>query len=136
MFSPKAIINLDNLAHNYRLIKDHLNNIPIMAVVKANGYGHGVIEISKVLRNEGVKFFAVFTFNEALELRDAGITEDILVFCRPTKQMLEIAYEKDITLNLCDPDDVSLFCKAKHSPKFHLKVDKVLHLDHCQYHQE
>ena len=123
MFSPKAIINLDNLAHNYRLIKDHLNNIPIMAVVKANGYGHGVIEISKVLRNEGVKFFAVFTFNEALELRDAGITEDILVFCRPTKQMLEIAYEKDITLNLCDPDDVSLFCKAKHSPKFHLKVD-------------
>ena len=97
MFSPKAIINLDNLAHNYRLIKDQLNNIPIMAVVKANAYGHGVIEISKALRNEGVKFFAVFTFNEALELRDAGITENILVFCRPTKQMLEIAYEKDIT---------------------------------------
>ena len=47
MFSPKAIINLDNLAHNYRLIKDQLNNIPIMAVVKANAYGHGVIEISK-----------------------------------------------------------------------------------------
>ncbi|SUZ47997.1 uncharacterized protein METZ01_LOCUS851 [marine metagenome] len=123
MFSPKAIINLDNLAHNYRLIKDQLNNIPIMAVVKANAYGHGVIEISKALRNEGVKFFAVFTFNEALELRDAGITEDILVFCRPTKQMLEIAYEKDITLNLCDPYDVRLFCEAKHSPKFHLKVD-------------
>jgi alanine racemase len=123
MFYPKAIINLDNLAHNYRLIKDQLNNIPIMAVVKANAYGHGVIEISKVLRNEGVKFFAVFTFNEALELRDAGITEDILVFCRPTKQMLDIAFEKDITLNLCDPDDVRLFCEANHSPKFHLKVD-------------
>ena len=69
------------------------------------------------------QFFAVFTFNEALELRDAGITEDVLVFCRPTKQMLEIAYEKNITLNLCDPDDISLFREAKHSPKFHLKVD-------------
>jgi len=123
MFSPKAIIHLDNLAHNYHLIKDQLNNIPIMAVVKANAYGHGVIEISKVLRDEGVQFFAVFTFNEALELRDAGITEDVLVFCRPTKQMLEIAYEKNITLNLCDPDDISLFREAKHSPKFHLKVD-------------
>ena len=123
MFSPKAIIHLDNLAHNYHLIKDQLNNTPIMAVVKANAYGHGVIEISKALSNEGVKFFAVFTFKEALELRDAGITEEVLVFCRPTKQMLKTAYEKNITLNLCDPDDVRLFCEASHSPKFHLKVD-------------
>jgi len=123
MFSPKAIIHLDNLVHNYHVIKDQLNNIPIMAVVKANAYGHGVIEISKVLRDEGVKFFAVFTFNEALELRDSGISEDVLVFCRPTKQMLETAYEKDITLNLCDPDDIRLFREAKHSPRFHLKVD-------------
>jgi Alanine racemase len=59
MVSPKAIIHLDNLVHNYRLIKNQLNNLPIMAVVKANAYGHGVIEISKVLQNEGVKFFAV-----------------------------------------------------------------------------
>ena len=123
MFSPSAIIHLDNLSYNYHLIKDQLNNIPIMAVVKANAYGHGVIEISKALRDVGVKFFAVFTFNEAIELRNAGITEDILVFCRPTKQMLEIAYEKNITLNLCDPDDIRLFSKAKYSPKFHLKVD-------------
>ena len=112
MFSPKAIIHLDNLAHNYHLIKDQLNNIPIMAVVKANAYGHGVIEVSRVLQNEGVKFFAVFTFNEALELRKAGVNEDILVFCRPTKEMLKIAYKKDITLNISDPDDVRLFYEA------------------------
>ena len=123
MVSPKAIIHLDNLVYNYRLIKDQLNNLPIMAVVKANACGHGVIEVSKVLQNEGVKFFAVFTFNEALELREAGINEDILVFCRPTKEMLKIAYKKDITLNLSDPDDVRLFYEGKQSPKFHLKID-------------
>ena len=60
MFSPKAMIHLDNLAYNYRLIKKQLNNVPIMAVVKANAYGHGVIEVSRTLRDEGVKFFAVF----------------------------------------------------------------------------
>ena len=123
MFSPKAIIHLDNLAYNYRLIKKQLNNVPIMAVVKANAYGHGVIEVSRALRDAGVKFFAVFTFPEALELRDAGVKEEILVFCRPSKQMLEIAYEKNITLNLCDPDDIRLFRESKYSPKFHLKVD-------------
>ena len=85
MFSPKAIIHLENLIYNYHLLKDQLNDVPIMAVVKANAYGHGVIEISRTLRDEGVKFFGVFTFSEALELRSAGINEEILVFCRPSK---------------------------------------------------
>ena len=49
MFSPKAIIHLENLKYNYHLLKDQLNDVPIMAVVKANAYGHGVIEISRTL---------------------------------------------------------------------------------------
>ena len=123
MFSPKAIIHLENLKYNYHLLKDQLNDVPIMAVVKANAYGHGVIEISRTLRDEGVKFFGVFTFSEALELRSAGIDEEILVFCRPSKEMIEIAYDKNITLNLSDPDDLKLFRGNRFSPKFHLKLD-------------
>ena len=123
MYSPKAIIHLDNLIHNYRTIKDQLKDVPIMAVVKANAYGHGSVEVSKTLEYEGVRFFGVFTFSEALELRDAGIKGEILVFCRPSKQMFEVANNKNITLNLCDPDDLELFSKDKNFPKFHLKVD-------------
>ena len=46
MVGPKAFIYLENLFHNYNLIKQQLNGIPIMAVVKANGYGHGAVPVS------------------------------------------------------------------------------------------
>ena len=82
--------------------------------------GTPTVEVDIILDNEiigrsSVPSGASTGMHEALELRDAGITEDILVFCRTTKQMLEIAYEKDITLNLCDPDDLRLFCEDNHT---------------------
>ena len=123
MVGPKAIIHLENLVHNYDLIKQQLNGTPIMAVVKANAYGHGAIAVTEALRSKGVNHFAVFTFEEALELRAAGIEEDILVFCRPTKDMLAEAAARNITLNLSAPEDIPLFNMADSSPRFHLKVD-------------
>ena len=49
-----------------------------MATVKANAYGHGAVEVSKALEQEGVRYLAVFTIDEGIELRDAGIKTDIL----------------------------------------------------------
>ena len=46
MVGPKAFIHIENLFHNYNLIKQQLNGIPIMAVVKANAYGHGAVPVS------------------------------------------------------------------------------------------
>ena len=123
MVGPKAFIHIENLFHNYNLIKQRLNGIPIMAVVKANAYGHGAVPVAKTLRSKGVNHFAVFTFEEALELKVAGIEEDILVFCRPTKDMLSEAVARNITLNLSSLEDLPLFFEADPSPKFHLKVD-------------
>jgi len=123
MVGPKAFIHIENLFYNYNLIKQQLNGTPIMAVVKANAYGHGAVPVTKALRSKGVNHFSVFTFEEALELRAAGIEEDILVFCRPTKDMLAEAAARNIALNLSALEDLSLFIEAKPSPKFHLKVD-------------
>ena len=123
MVGPKAYIHLENLFHNYNLIKQQLNGTPIMAVVKANAYGHGAVPIAKALRSKGVNHFAVFTFEEALELKAGGIEEDILVFCRPTKEMLSEAAISNIALNLSAIEDLPLFIEAETSPKFHLKVD-------------
>ena len=123
MVGPKAFIHIENLFYNYNLIKHQLNGTPIMAVVKANAYGHGAVPVTKALRSKGVNHFAVFTFEEALELRAAGIEEDILVFCRPTKDMLAEAAARNIALNLSALEDLSLFIEEKPSPKFHLKVD-------------
>ncbi len=77
MIGPKAIIHLDRLKTNYDLVKKQVGNKPIMAVVKANGYGHGSIACAKALESHGCDYFSVFTMDEGIELRRAGIKSDI-----------------------------------------------------------
>lgn len=127
MIGPKAIIHLDRLIHNYREIKKHIGDVPLMTVVKANGYGHGAIPIAQALQKEGVKFFAVFTFEEAQELRDNGIEGDILVFCRMNREFVEAAADLNITLIISHKEDIDilqdLFQRTHKRPKVHLKID-------------
>ena len=52
---PKVHIDLHQLKKNYQLVKSEVGEIPIMATVKANAYGHGAIKISKALEGEGVR---------------------------------------------------------------------------------
>jgi alanine racemase len=53
MIGPKAIIHLDSLIHNYQLIKEKVQNKRVMAVVKANAYGHGAVPVAKALESVG-----------------------------------------------------------------------------------
>ena len=71
--NPKAIIHLDRLCANYELIKKKFPNKQIMSVVKANAYGHGSVECALALEKSGCKCFAVFTIDEGIELRNAGV---------------------------------------------------------------
>lgn len=73
-------INLDNLKANFEELKKILNpNSKIAAVVKANAYGHGSVEISKALLRYGVDRLAVSTVDEGVELRKSGIDAPILL---------------------------------------------------------
>ena len=74
-----AEINLDNLIHNVNEIKSILGDSTIIGVVKANGYGHGAVEISKTLIDTGIKKLAVANVVEAIELRENGITVPIII---------------------------------------------------------
>ena len=82
MANPIAEIHLDRLVHNYRLIKNRAGKAEVLAVVKADGYGHGAVPISQALERVGVNYFGVFTIGEALELREAGIKGEIIMFER------------------------------------------------------
>jgi len=73
-------INLGALAHNYNYLKSKLDNgVKLMGVVKAFGYGSESAEIAKKLSELGVGYFAVAYTQEGIALRDAGITQPILV---------------------------------------------------------
>lgn len=75
-----AEINLDNLAHNIREVRKRTNeNALVTAVVKANGYGHGSVDISRTFLDNGADRLAVAILTEAIELRKGNITEPILI---------------------------------------------------------
>ena len=73
-------ISLANLAHNCRVLKQQLPaDTQLMAIVKADAYGHGAPRCAQVLEQTGVDWFGVALLEEALELRAAGISKSI--FC-------------------------------------------------------
>jgi len=127
MIGPKAIIHLDSLIHNYQLIKEKVQNKRIMAVVKANAYGHGAVPVAKALESVGVDWFGVFTPEEGIALRQGGVSGNILVFCRFNRQFLPKAMEWNLTLNITSEDDL-MDLKEFHtatgsSPAVHVKID-------------
>ncbi|MFN3396425.1 MAG: alanine racemase [Thermodesulfovibrionales bacterium] len=72
-----AEIDLDCISHNLNLIKK-ITGLPVIAVVKADAYGHGALEVSRRLLTEGVSYLAVAYLEEGVRLREAGINAPIL----------------------------------------------------------
>ena len=74
-----AEIDLDVLASNFHVVKQRVGpDVKVMAVVKANAYGHGTVECARRLANEGADWFGVALPEEGIELRSAGIVQPIL----------------------------------------------------------
>ena len=72
-------IDLESLAHNLRVVRAHLSGARVMAVVKADAYGHGAVEVARRLEREGADGLGVALVEEGIELRQAGVTLPILV---------------------------------------------------------
>jgi len=101
-----AEIHLDNLTHNLTEIRKQVAPAEVMCVVKADAYGHGAVEITKHLVREGVTNFAVARLAEALELREAGIEENILIFGSLFPDEIETAVLNDIQVTVTDHKDI------------------------------
>ena len=123
-----AEIDLGAVRYNLDCMRKFINkDVGIMAVVKANAYGHGIEEVSRVLVDEGVSYLGVATVDEALTLRKAGIDKAILVLGSVLEKEALAAVEKDITLTLCNEKLLNtlrdIAKKTKLKPKVHIKVD-------------
>ncbi|MEJ2668090.1 MAG: alanine racemase [Deinococcales bacterium] len=124
---PVATIDLHALEHNLARLASRLApGTAVLAAVKADAYGHGAIEVARRLQARGVTWFGVATAQEALALRDAGISADILLFIpvydAPTLVRLAAA---DVALPLADGAALEALEKAA-APRplrVHLKVD-------------
>lgn len=121
-------IYLDNIVHNLSEVKRWVGNkVKIMGVVKANAYGHGACQVSKVLIKNGVSYLAVATIEEALELRECGINIPILVFGYTPLTQAEELVAYNITQTVFDINYVKdlerIALNAGRKVKVHVKID-------------
>lgn len=93
-------VNLDALEHNVEAFRKALpEGTGLMAVVKANAYGHGAVQVAREAEALGLQYLGVALLDEALELRRAGITLPILVLGYTPPEGLELAARNDVTVN-------------------------------------
>jgi alanine racemase len=76
----EAVVDLAAIGHNVRVLREHAGSAEVMAVVKADGYGHGAVEVARAAVAAGAAELGVATVEEALELRRAGIDAPILAW--------------------------------------------------------
>jgi len=81
--AAEAVVDLDAIAHNVRLLRELAGSAEVMAVVKADGYGHGAIPVARAALAAGAAELGVATIDEALALRRDGIRSPVLAWLHP-----------------------------------------------------
>ncbi len=123
-----AEVDLDAIAHNMREIRKITNkNAQIMAVVKADAYGHGFMEVSKTLLENGADRLAVAVLQEGKQLRSRGVSVPILILGASMENDIEDIINFDITPNVFSYDfakAISYMAEKKEKvTKIHIKLD-------------
>ena len=120
-------INLDHLKHNFNALKNLAGTSKMMGVVKADGYGHGAVEIARELAVLGVDYLAVATLDEAVQLREADITLPILILGYTPADHIDYCLDYGITPTVYTRD-VARKCsdygeKTHGKANIHIKVE-------------
>lgn len=123
-----AEVNLDNIAHNVKEIRRITDKkVEIMGVVKADAYGHGVMEVARTLIENGVTRLAVSMLDEAIQLRQNGIEVPILILSYTDPVRAEEIILNDVTQTVFSHDLAEALSEAavrlKKNVKIHIKID-------------
>ncbi len=128
----ELVIETQKLRDNLQIVREIVErNNPqtkIIAVIKGNGYGLGLVEYAQFLADNGVEFFAVATVEEAVKLRENGITQDILMMSSTAvKEDVQALIENNIILTIGSKDAGetvdAVAQELNQKPRVHLKID-------------
>lgn len=126
MSNTRAIVDLGRLCANARaFLAACPAGMRLMAVVKADAYGHGAVACARALASHGIDFFAVATIEEAVELREAGIVARILVFAQPFDDQVA-AFERfgiDACLTSAEGVERVVSRHPRLASRSHIKID-------------
>ena len=122
-----AEIDIDALVHNFEIIKSESKGCKLMAVVKADAYGHGAKDIAPILEKKGADAFAVSNIEEAKALREYGIKKPILILGYTPVNMAKELYLNDISQCIFSTEYALGLSKAaideNITVKVHIKLD-------------
>ena len=128
LFRPTwAEVDLELLLANVRAIRARVGSVPILAVVKADAYGHGAVEVARAIEADGVGWFGVALPEEGVELRRAGLGGEIIVLGGLASAQADLVLANDLIPALFRPDQVEALASAAERrgvrARAHLKVD-------------
>jgi alanine racemase len=134
-----ASVDLSAIRHNFlslqRLAHKHMvagpqKHMELICVVKADAYGHGMLETARVIDECGGRFFAVSNIDEGILLREAGFKQDILLFETTLPDLAQPIVDYDLTPTLCTIELASAIHRYAKSLKkrvnVHVKVDTAM----------
>lgn len=101
-YFARARVDLGALSGNIRLLREHAGGTPLMGVVKADGYGHGMVPAAHAMLAGGATWLGTAHIREGLELRRAGISAPVLSWIIPPGEPLGEAIEADLDLGVSD----------------------------------
>jgi len=120
-------VDLDRLTENYKAIAGHVSGARIMAILKANAYGHGMVPVAHHLVSIGVDYLAVAVLEEGILLRGSGITAPILVLGGIIGNQVPRFLDNDLTLTASSVEKLAQIDEAARArgvkARVHLKID-------------
>ena len=121
-------VDLDAVAHNVRAVRTLVGpDVALMAVLKADGYGHGAVKVARTALNNGASWCGVASLNEAAVLRNAGIEAPILILGFTPAWHAREALLRDVALTVYDLDVARVYSRAARElnrvARVHIEVD-------------
>jgi alanine racemase len=121
-------VDLEAVAFNVQQIKEIVGpEVQVLAVLKADAYGHGAVTVARTALNNGASFCGVASVNEAIRMRQSGVDAPILVLGYTPAWLAKQALLHDVTLTLYDADVARAYSRAaadlRRTARVHLKVD-------------
>ena len=123
----EIVVDLDAIAHNVATLRDHVAPAALMAVVKADGYGHGMVEVARTARSSGAAWLGVATPEEAVALRASGDEGPLLCWLAVPGDDYDAVLAADVDVAAYTPQQVDEIAAAAsalgRTARVHLKID-------------
>ena len=126
-YPARAVVDLDAIRHNVRILSAHAPSAAVMAVVKADGYGHGLLPAARAALDGGATWLATAQVSEALALRAAGITAPVLTWLyapgAPLARVITAGIDVSVPASWAMEEVLAAVASTGRTARIHLAVD-------------